>query len=179
MTTPGCIFEIKMISMLKNTLLSISLILLIFISGCTSSHLNKSRIDESAFPPGFGDPQYTLLVEKRTGGINPKGISNYLEKSFKKNYSGKFEMAAENEIQSNARYQDKNIYRFVVKYDMTSNTTQAYVNGRFVNQTSYRIDLHLFDRLNDKSYPSLGVYSNVPAKAINRTSVLLNERLKK
>ena len=163
----------------KNTLPAFYLILGFFICGCTSSHLNQSRINEDAFPPGFGDPQYVLLVQKRTGGINPKGISNYLEKSFKKNYSGKFEMATDAEIQNDDRYKDKKLYRFAVIYDMTSNTTQAYVNGRFVNQTAYRIDLHLFDRLNDKSYPSLGVYSNVPAKAINRTSVLLNDRLKK
>lgn len=165
--------------MYKSTFVIIYLTLVVLIYGCTSSHLNKSRINEGAFPPGFGDPQYVLLVQKRTGGINPKGISNYLEKSFKKNYSGKFEMATAEEIKGDARYENKNLYRFVVMYDMTSHTTQAYSNGRFVNQTAYRIDLNLFDRLNDKSYPSLGVYSNVPAKAINRTSVLLNSRLKK
>jgi hypothetical protein len=164
---------------MSNKLSICQLALIIFISGCTSSHLSKSRINEKAFPPEFGDPQYVLLVQKRDGGLNPTGISNYLKKSFKKNYSGKFVMASEEEIRRDPKYQDKNIYRFVVIYDMTSNTTQAYVDGRFVNQRSYRIDLHLHDRLNDNTYPSLGVYSNVPAKAINRASVLLNSRLKK
>jgi hypothetical protein len=160
-------------------LLTCHLALLAFVFGCTSSHLKESRVNEDAFPPGFGDSQYVLLIQKRTGGINPKGISNYLEKSFKKDYSGKFEMASETEIERDPRYQDKNIYRFTLIYVMDSYTTQSFSNGRTVNHTAYRFDMHLFDRLNNKSYPSLGVSSNVPAKAINRTSVLLNKRLKK
>jgi hypothetical protein len=165
--------------MSKSLLSACRLLVVVFIFGCTSSHLKESRVNEDAFPPGFGDPQYVLLVQKRTGGINPRGISNYMEKSFKKNYTGKFEMASEEEIQKNARYQDKNIYRFMLIYIMDSYTTQTFSNGRMVNHTAYRFDMHLFDRLNNKSYPSLGVSSNVPAKAINRTSVLLNKRLKK
>ena len=160
-------------------LLACRLTLIVLISGCTSSHLNQSRINENAFPAEFGEPQHVLLVQKLTRGINSKGMNNYLEKSFKKNYSGKFEMATEADIQTNNTYQDKNIYRFAVIFVIDSYTTTSFSNGHSVQNRAYRCDMHLFDRLINKHYPSLGVSSNVPAKAVNRTSVLLNGRLKK
>jgi hypothetical protein len=90
-------------------------VMLLIISSCTSSHINAKRVNQDAFPPEFNKcKECTLIVLKRTGGVNPRGINNYLAKSFRKHYKGKFEMATPEEVDTNPKYQDKNKYRFIV-----------------------------------------------------------------
>jgi hypothetical protein len=165
--------------MISKMLITDSLISLFFISGFTLSNPSTSRVNEGSIPPEFGDPKYILLVQKREGGLNPKGMTNYLEKSFKKNYSGKFEMAVQEQINSDSKYQDKNLYRFALIWHITFTTRSVVTNGRREIKEVASFDFHLHDRLDDKAYPPLGVSSETPAKAMNRASDLLNEHLKK
>jgi hypothetical protein len=151
--------------------------LLCLLISCTSSHVNKSRINQSAFPPDFKNSKYILLIEKINRGINARGMNNYIRKSFQKHYSGKFEMADHNDILKDPKYQDKGIYRFILTDVVWSSTTTIMGPGQMDINQSYSLDFHLFDRLEVKNYPSLGVASGVPAKAINRTSVILNTKL--
>src|SRR4030095_13154236 len=113
-----------------------------------------------SFPDDFKDPNCILLIQKRTSGINHRGINKYIRKSFKKHYGGKFEMASAEEIQNNPKYEDKKIYRFIL-------TDQTWIGGNKVvtNMTShsdirynytYSMDFHLYARLMEKVYPQFG-----------------------
>ena len=165
--------------MISKMFITDSLISLLFISGFTLSNPGASRVNEGSIPPEFGDPKYILLVQKREGGINPKGMTNYLEKSFKKNYSGKFEMVVQEQINSDSNYQDKNLYRFALMWHITYTSRGVIINGRHETREIASFDYHLHDRLDDKAYPPLGVSSETPLKAMNRASNLLNGHLKK
>ena len=168
-----------------------SLLLSFFMVACVSAHVNPKRIDPAAFPPEFKDPDCVLLLQKRTHGINAKGMNNYLKKSFKKYYKGKYEMASLEEINSDPKYQDKKIYRYVLtdevwRNNQTVRTTTTVTNGAstssqtdFQYNNAYRIGYHLHDRLEEKPYPEIGVSSNVPAKAMKRVASVLNSQLTK
>jgi nitrate reductase alpha subunit len=160
--------------------------LLLFLTACTSSNINSNRINESAFPPDFKCNECVLLVMKRVGGMNPGGMNNYIEKSFTKNYTGKFEMATSDQIENDPKYQNTKIYRFIVSDQVrtggskvtTSTISNGITTGKDIQYNyTYTMDFRIYDRLMNKEYPSMGLASNVPAKAINRTSVLLNKKL--
>lgn len=133
-----------------------------------------------AFPPEFSDTSCVLLLQKRTYGINARGMNNYLKRYFRKLYKGKFEMASLDDILKNPKYQDRKIYRFVLTDAVWSNNTTVTTStshGTMIEyNNAYRLDYHLYDLLKDKHYPDLGVSSNVPAKAMKRSAVLLNKR---
>lgn len=165
----------------KNYLITAVVGCLLF--SCTSSKVNQNRLDQGAFPPAFGESNHILLIEKRTKGINHNGLNNYIAKSFRKNYSGKFEMASYDEIKNNPKYADKKLYRFILTDEVwNSRTTVTTVNSTGSRSTDYQyvyvMDFHLYDRQEEKEYPAMGVGSNVPAKAINRTSSVLDKKLK-
>lgn len=165
--------------------ISLYLFLLILFTSCATSHINDRKLDKSAFPKEFGNPEQVLLLEKRTHGITKGQINRRLERSFKKSYSGKYEMASKEEIDSNPKYADKNIYRFVLSdvvwanYGPSTRTTAASGVTTFNYQNAYRLDYHLHDRMSSTNYPDMGVSSNSFPKAIKRVSAVLNKRLKK
>ncbi len=157
--------------------------LLWLLSSCTSSHVNAKRINQAAFPVGFNDPGYILLIQERTSGLNHRGMNNYLRKAFRKHYTGKFEMASLDEINNEPKYRDKKLYRFVLtdhtwtSSATTRTTTSSGTSFEYAN--AYLLDFFLHDRMEDKTYPSIGISSNVPAKAMNRVAVTLDKQLHK
>ena len=155
--------------------------MLYLLSACTSSHVNAKRINQAAFPASFNDPNCILLIQKRTSGINSRGMNNYLRKAFHKHYSGKFEMASLEEINKDPKYQDKKIYRFVLTDHVwtSSNTIRTTTSSgtSFEYNNSYSLDYFIHDRIEDKTYPEMGVSSGVPAKAMNRVAVILDKQL--
>lgn len=159
------------------------LFFLFLVTSCASSHINERKIDKSAFPPEFGKPEQILLLEKRTRGITKGQINRRLERSFKKSYTGKFEMASKEEIESNPKYADTNIYRFVLSdmvwasYRSTRTTTSTHTSIDY--QNAYRLDYHFHDRVTNTNYSDIGVSSNSFPKAIKRVSAVVNKRLKK
>lgn len=171
--------------------------LLMFLISCTSSRLSSNKFNKESIPSEFKCSECILLIVERTKG---NAINNYIKKSFKKNYTGKFEMASREEIERNPKYKDNKIYRFILSdrtwtsggTTMVTKVTQTYTTGpnnsnasltgitsttEFQYDQSYSMDFKIYDRLEEKNYPSIGASSNVPAKAINRTSVLLNKIL--
>lgn len=168
----------------------ISPILLVVLASCVSGRVNFKKLDQNAFPPGFNDQSSVLLLQKRTSGINAKGMNRYLNKYFKKHYDGKFEMASIEEIINNPKYQDKQIYRYVLTDEVWSNNTTVRTttttlgaapasNTGFEYNNAYRIGYHLYDLLENKSYPDMGVSSNVPAKAMKKAAIVLNHQRNK
>lgn len=159
------------------------LFLLFLFAGCATSHINERKLDKTAFPPEFGKPDQILLLEKRTHGITKGQINRRLERSFKKNYTGKYEMASKEELETNPKYAEKNIYRFVLSdvvwasYSSTRTTTATHTSIGY--QNAYRLDYHLHDRTSNTNFPDMGVSSNSFPKAIKRVSAVLNKRLKK
>lgn len=171
-------------------LLSISCILIVVFASCVSGHVNFKKIDQNAFPPGFNDQNYVLLLQKRTSGINARGMNRYLNKYFRKHYSGKFEMASIEDIINNSKYQDRQIYRYVLTDEVwrdntTVRTTTTITGGAPTSNTgfqynnAYSIGYHLYDLLENKSYPDMGVSSNVPASAMKKAAIVLNNQLHK
>ncbi len=163
-------------------------LLLSLLAGCATSHINDRKLNSDAFPADFGKSEQILLVEKRTQGITKGQINRRVERSFKKSYSGKYEMASKEEIETNPKYADKNIYRYVVSdvvwASYNSSRTTTVKNGiptqSTINyQNAYRLDYHLHDRLTDKNYPDMGVSSNSFPKAIKRVSAVLDKKLRK
>lgn len=170
----------------KKTLIFFFLIIL--LGSCATSHINERKLDPDAFPPDYGKAEQVLLVEKRTHGITKGQINRRVDRSFKKSYSGKYEMASKEEIETNPKYADKNIYRYVVSdvvwSSYNSSRTTTIKNGiptqTTINyQNAYRLDYHLHDRLTNRNYPDMGVSSNSFPKAIKRVSVVLDKKLKK
>ncbi len=170
--------------MITKTLSAIAGLAFLF-SSCTSPHYSEKQVIESAIPTDFKKcRQCILLLPKRTSGLNARGMNNYLQKSFTKYYSGKFELAAIEDIENSVKYKDKSIYRFVLEdatithgyqtrtttgNNISSSTTIQYNNA-------YRLYYRLFDRLENKEYLPLGVSSNVPARSMNKTASLLNKK---
>lgn len=165
-------------------------ILFISLASCVSGHVNFKRIDQEAFPPGFNDQASVLILQKRTSGINARGMNKYLNKYFKKHYSGKFEMAAIEDILNNPKYQDRQIYRYVLTDEVWSDNTTVRTttttmggapssNTGFQYNNAYRIGYHLYDLLENKSYPDMGISSNVPASAMKKAAIVLDYQLKK
>ena len=171
--------------------------ILIFLISCTSSRMSSNKFNKESIPPQFKCAECILLIAERDKG---KAINNYIRNSFRKNYTGKFEMATQEEIESNPKYQDNKIYRFILSdrtwtsggTTMVNKVTQNYTTGPnnsnpsltgttsttdFKYDYKYSMDFNIYDRFEEKGYPSIGASSNVPAKAINRTSVLLNKIL--
>lgn len=157
------------------------LLLLVLLASCVSGHVNSKRIDKEAFPAGFSDPNCVLLLQKRTSGINHGGMNRYLNKSFRKHYTGKFEMVSIEEIQNNPKYQDKKKYRYLLTDEVWTNNsstrTTTSSGTSFSYNNSYRIGYHLYDLLEAKGFPEIGVSSNVPAKAMKRVAIVLNGQL--
>lgn len=115
--------------------------------------------------------------------MNHKGMNNYLNKYFKKYYSGKYEMASFEEITNNPKYQDKKIYCYLLTDEVwtSSSTTRTTTStGSSIQyNNAYRLGYHLYDLLEDKRYPEIGISSNVPAKAMKRAALVLDKQLHK
>lgn len=165
-------------------------ILIMILGSCVSGHVNFKRIDQAAFPPGFNDKTSVLILQKRTSGINARGMNRYLNKYFKKHYSGKFEMATIADIISNPKYQDRQVYRYVLTDEVWSNNTTIRTTTTtmgaapasstgFQYNNAYSIGYHLYDLLENKGYPDMGVSSNVPASAMKKAAIVLNYQLNK
>ena len=156
---------------------------LALLASCVSGHVNSKKINKDAFPPGFNDPNCVLLLQKRTSGMNHKGMNNYLNKYFKKYYSGKFEMASLEDITKDPKYQDKKIYRYLLTDEVwtSSSTTRTTTSTgtSFEYNNAYRLGYHLYDLLEAKRYPEIGISSNVPAKAMKRAALVLDKQLHK
>jgi hypothetical protein len=165
--------------MKKISFFAISVICL--LSACTSSHVNAKRINQAAFPASFNDPNCILLIQKRTSGINARGMNNYLRRAFQKHYSGKFEMASYKEINNDPKYNDKKIYHFVLTDQVWSSSqtirTTTSTGTTFDYNNSYSLDYRIHDRIEDKTYPEIGVYSSVPARAMNKVAAVLDKQL--
>lgn len=160
--------------------------LLTFLSSCATSHINDKRINDAAFPAGFKDKSKILLVEKWTTGLSKGTVNRRLEREMTKNYSGKFEMVTREEIETNPKYSNKDVYRYVLSNQiwssrsstLTQTVTNAGVSGNSIQyNNAYRLDFHLKDRIENKDYPEIGVTSNSFPKAIKRIAPVLNKRL--
>lgn len=171
---------------MKNILPVIAIFTMIMaLSSCASSHINDKRINDAAFPAGFKDKNKILLVEKWTTGLTKGTVNRRLEREMTKNYTGKFEMVTREEIETNPKYANKDVYRYVLSNQiwssrsstLTQTVTNAGVSGNSTQyNNAYRLDFHLKDRIENKDYPEIGVTSNSFPKAIKRIAPVLNKR---
>lgn len=113
-------------------------------------------------------------------------MNNYLSKSFKKYYSGKWEMASIEDIKIDPKYKNKEVYRYILIDDVRTSSSRTVTTERSGTASrttigydnSYSLDYHLYDRIDDKAYPKLGIASGVPAKAMVKVANALDQHLK-
>lgn len=170
-------------------LLSTSWVFIVLFTSCVSGRVNFKKLDQEAFPSGFNDQNCVLLIQKRTRGISARGMNKHLNKYFTKHYTGKFEMASFEDIMHNPKYQDRKVYRYVLsdqvwRDNTTIRTTATTVgipssNTGFEYRNAYSIGYHLYDLLEEKNYPDMGLSSNVPASAMKKAAIALNYQLNK
>ncbi|HUR66853.1 MAG TPA: hypothetical protein VMZ03_10955 [Chitinophagaceae bacterium] len=159
---------------------------LLFLSLFPPSFVYSQKANEDAVPAEFKCTGCVLLIIEKDRKTPPFGFNKYVEKTFKKDYSGEFEIVTWKDIDTNTKYQDKSVYRFVLADRIDNSKTPGMVatpnsvNGKDFQQQStfsFSIQYKLYDRKEDKAYPSMGVYSN-SAKAIKGAAELLDEKLK-
>lgn len=137
----------------------------------------------AAIPAGYNNPKYILLIQKRTQGITKGRMNSYFEKTFSKHYSGQFELASWDEIQNDPKYQNKEVYRYVLRdkvdSDVQTTRTQYGTAGRseFSYASDYWMELHLYDRVKDQALPTVA-QGSTPAKAVTSAAKKLDGGLK-
>jgi hypothetical protein len=138
----------------------------------------------ASIPADYNNPKYILLIQKRTQGITKGRMNSYFEKTFTRNYSGRFELASWEEIQNDPKYQNTEVYRYVLRDKVDASTattrTQYGAAGRseFSYTNDYWMELYLHDRVSNQALPTVAQGSS-PAKAITSAAKRLNTGLKK
>jgi hypothetical protein len=167
--------------MLKEVRLAATVFSSILLFSCASSKVTQNDIPANSIPQEFGNNKQILLIEKRTRGISKGTMNRGYEKTFTKYYTGKFELASREEIETSSKYKNKEIYRYVLRdYTQTGGTTTLNgINGPgYSYQHSYNLTFHLYDRLNNKDFETIGSGST-PLKAASFTAKALDLKLTK
>jgi len=157
------------------------LLMLIILASCVSGRINPKKIDKNAFPVGFSNLNSVLLLEQKSG-MGSKPWNNRLNRYFTKYYNGKIEMASRQEILNNSKYKDETKYRYVLTDDVwssggTTTRTTTATGTSFEYNKAYRLDYRIYDLVEGKSYPTIGVSSNNFAKSMKRTAIVMNNQL--
>jgi hypothetical protein len=139
-----------------------------------------------AFHADFNCTGCILLVIKNEKRQPPINYNKAFEKNFKEDYSGEFEMVSWEDLDSIAKYQDKEIYRHVLyltkQHQKTRTETQHTTNGITTKRDvvyTYAVDneYRIYHRKENKTYPELGHYTMV-SKAIKWIAEALEKKLK-
>jgi len=155
----------------------LAIVLGLLLASCESARVPASWINENAFPPGIEDTSRILVLQKRTHGMNAKGMNNHLLRSFQKYYKGPVELATFEEIKSEAKFQDSTRYRFVVVDDAWGGTTSTRVGTSFNYSSNYSIDYRIYDIVTGKTHQRMGADATTPAKAQDKAAWILNRRI--
>ena len=169
---------------MQNTLQAtiVKILIFVFIT-CNVTNVKAQKINSDGIPPDFKCSGCILLIIKKDKGELPLNYNKYIEKNFKKDYSGEYEMVTWEDLDSNAKYQDKSIYKFVLSDQMQKDRTKTtlakgFSGGRETSYTySVGIKYQIYHREENKSYPNLGHFTN-SAKAIKEVAEALDKKLK-
>ena len=136
--------------------LSISslLLLALILSNCTGAFKSMIKDDGKQIPSDLGKTKVTILVFTNSA----RGYDKYLEKNWKKYYTGDYLIIRRNEID---QYTDKEKYRYIFDDDMSNNNfIDAEGGGKNLKGYSYS----LYDRKEKKIYGlkiESGLYSKL------------------
>jgi hypothetical protein len=153
--------------MFKNALTVTVFFSLLLMFSCSSSNVTRSTPVEPV-PDGFNNPDMVLIIQKKTKGIGHNRKNNIINDSFKKYYSGKYEMLSSDDIGANLKYKDKLIYRYIFHHEVIYASPGMAIN--------YRIDYLLYDRATGKQV-NLNVDCSMPAEAPDAIAKKLNKYL--
>ena len=96
-------------------------LLIAFISTFfTLTSIDAQVIDPGAVPSDFKRQEHILIILKPEDKNTMPGFEKFVDKHFKKHYTGKYEFATEKEVESESRFQDKKIYKFSLKHKIRS-----------------------------------------------------------
>ena len=158
-----------------------SFLICLFICLCFNfTTLYAQKANEEAIPAEFKCPDCVLIILKKEKSDDPKFNQN-VEKGFK-NYSGKFEMVDSADLGTNSKYQDKKVYRFILKgyiYSMEyKNMVPRGQSGyREVTTTKRYLYFQLYDRELNKEYPAIVTWGN-GLKTVEKTADALDKKYK-
>ena len=145
--------------------------------------LHAQKVNEGSIPAEFKCPDCILLIVKKENGEGIPGFNKHVEKIFKKQYSGKFEVVAAKDIDTNSLYKDKAIYRFILgdnSWSVSSKHSESIGpqdrNHQYTTTATY-ISFHLYDRQLEKGYPEIGVW-HYPVTTVEHTAKALDEKYK-
>src|SRR5688500_18904446 len=155
-------------SIKTNTILSFCIILCIFLVSCSASGKFKMAYNPNSIPEDIKKDGYVLLVlEQEIGtfrGIQNRGV----KKMMRRHYGAPCEMVSVKDLQE-PKYNDTDKYRYIIGRDFNSGqvltTTTNMKSGQVVpagsagpTMTTHR-EYHeetIFDRKNNKAFPSIG-----------------------
>ena len=100
----------------------------------------------------------------------------------KEYYTGKYEMVTRAEIDADPKYQDKNVYRYILHDNVSATHKTTYTRNtstgidKVGTEDTYALSYFLYDRTADTE-TDLEVTAGVPAKAMKKTAQKLNSYL--
>lgn len=140
---------------------------MLLLLSCTTTSITNSNISEQT-PEGFSNPNLVLLIQKKSHrfGLNRKQI--LIDNSFRKYYTGKYEIVSPEELCMNSKYKDKKTYRYIFHDEIIEAPAGSALN--------YTINYHLYDRIIDKKI-TVNIDYNLPAEAPDAIAKKLNKYL--
>jgi len=141
---------------------------MVLLLSCSSSKITNTSVTVEPAPDGFSNPNMVLLIQKKVTGIGHNKKNRNINYSFKKYYSGKFEMVSSEEICINTKYKDNKTYRYIFHDEIIEGPPGAALN--------YTINYHLYDRITDKKI-NVDVECSLSAEANDAIAKKLNKYL--
>ncbi|MCB9335513.1 MAG: hypothetical protein H6586_05150 [Flavobacteriales bacterium] len=127
------------------------------VSSAQNGLMKKATVENGAIPENFGKEETIMIFIIK----DRKSYDKYLKKNVEENYGGKYVYLLKEDLE-NKKYQDKNLYRYVMDYETHSSNMTTYNPGNSLNNanngfqstsvTGYSYSI--YDRKEDKEYPS-------------------------
>jgi len=147
-------------------------LLIVFISTLlTLTSINAQIVDPGAIPPDFKRQEHILIIIKPENKKTIPGFEKFIDKHFKKHYTGKYEFATEKEAESESRFQDKKIYKFCLQHKIRSGFEQK-TPGSAEQVWKDHLRYNFYDRESGKEYGSFAE-GRSEAETIERIAKIL------
>jgi len=169
-------YQNSLIMLRKSYIVTFALLTLFLISSCVVSKKDSKDTQEGLATLGQIDASNTvLLIEKLTSGMYHGLYNNRRMGDCKQFYKGQVEAAVFKEVDKDPKYQDKNIYRFMLVDGSESHEwITTYSNGATSTNTHTITNYFVLDRLTGKQF-DLNVAGVNPDRVFKKAVKKLNK----
>jgi len=149
-------------------------LLIVFISTfLTLTCIDAQVVDPGAVPPDFKRREHILIIIKPENKKTIPGFEKFVDKHFKKHYTGKYEFATEKEVESESRFQDKKIYKFSLRHKIRAEFAVRYdADGKSKTVLEQHARYNFYDRESGTEYGSFAEGRN-EAETVERIAKIL------